>query len=221
MDELDPTQRLQLDALDAQYSLHHGVAVEYLKAEVGPGDEYSNPAARAVISPNGAWFECIDLPMEFSGAAGAPVSHRFISDAQATSLLNRLYALGQEAVAAKRGEWESRAESSEFGLFALYSRGGIVDGRNVYACQIGKGAGDGAERRQEVGKYQPGVLPLVYRCRFKLLDKADLVTSDLPFAHGVVFCLAHAGEKNLIVEIPYEGGTLQDLSRTAASPVKQ
>jgi hypothetical protein len=209
MDELDSTGRLHLDALDAEYTRRHGVAVEYLKAEVGEGDQYENPVARVVISPNGAWFECVDLPMEFSGSAGAPVEHRFVTDAEAIDLLADLYEFTKTAAV---------GGAREYGLFVLYTKSGIVDGRNVYTFQYSqKTESPFAQRPQEIGKFQPGVLPLFYRCRIDTDDEA----APLPFNRGVVFCLAHAGEMNLVVEMPYEGEELRDLSDTPVDPVPQ
>src|SRR5690349_20863298 len=121
MEERDPAQRLQVDALDEEYARRYGVAVELIKAEVGSGVSYANAAARAVVSPNGAWLECVDLPMEFTGAAGAPVEQRLVSDAEAMALLDRLHAFTAETGQA----WE------EVSVFVLYGRTGLVDGRQV------------------------------------------------------------------------------------------
>jgi hypothetical protein len=209
MDELDSTGRLHVDALDAEYTRRHGVAVDYLKAEVGDGDLYENPVARVVISPNGAWFECTDLPMEFSGSAGAPVDHRFVTDAEAIKMVDNLYEFTKSAAS---------GGAREFGLFVLYTKSGIVDGRNVYAFQYSqKKEGAFGAKPQEIGKFQPGVLPLFYRCRID----ADSEAAGLPFKRGVVFCLAHAGEMNLVVEMPYEGEELRDLSDTPVDPIPQ
>lgn len=208
MDELDPTQRLMLDALDEEYRRRHGAAMEFLKAEVGEGTEYVNAVARVVISPNGAWFECLDLPMEFSGAAGGPVEHRFIGDNEAQTLLERLHDL----TAAVTPE-----STRELGLLALYTRTGIVDGRGVYAFQFRQRQKGERSRPLTLGRYQPGTLPLFFRCR---LD-TTLDTTSLPIRRGVLFCLLHAGEKHLLVTIPYEGERLYDLSDTPPHPIPQ
>src|SRR2546423_1202895 len=119
MEELEPGERLQVDALDEEYGRRFGVAVELIKNEVGHGVSYANAAARAVVSPNGAWLECVDLPMEFTGAAGAPVEQRLVSDAEAMAVLDLFHAFtGEEG-----------ATWSELSLFVLYGRSGLVDGR--------------------------------------------------------------------------------------------
>ena len=208
MEELDPTQRIQLDALDEEYNRQFGVAVEHIKAEVGRGTEYSNPAARVVISPNGAWFECKDLPMEFSGAAGAPVEHRFLTDREAIDLLERLKSLS-EAVA----ENNTRLLS----LLVLYTRSGIVDSRNVYSFHFQRRTDGISARPQEIGAYQPGVLPLLFKCR---LD-TDAVLPEAGLRRGVLVCLAHVGELNLLVKMPYEGEDVRDLSSAPINPIPQ
>src|SRR5690349_3489556 len=115
-DEIEPQRRLYLDRLQEEYHRRYGAAVELIKAEVGEGVEYANQAGRVVISDSGAWFECFDLPMEFSGAAGGPVTHRFASDSSAISLLESLFALTSPRAA---------RSTERIGLFVLYSRMGI------------------------------------------------------------------------------------------------
>jgi hypothetical protein len=198
-DEIDPNQRLYLDRLQEEYQRLHGAAVDLIKAEVGPGEEYSNTAGRAVISPNGAWFECFDLPMEFSGAAGGPVSYGFVSDAEAMALLEQLRSKAEE---------QSASASSRFGLFVLYTRRGIAELRDAYVV---RSLGDNEEpgrRSPTSGSFRSGVLPLLFRARIA-------VEEDIPglsFRRGVVFCLAGIGERNLVVEISYESPEVRDLS---------
>src|SRR5215831_4783922 len=91
MEELDESQRLELDQLREEYQKRYGVAVEFIKNEVGPGLEFENNVARAVVSPNGAWFECIDQPMEFSGGSGDLVSHRYVGNRDARDIVTSLY----------------------------------------------------------------------------------------------------------------------------------
>lgn len=208
MDELDMAQRLKVDQLAEEYQRRHGVAVEYLKAEVGPGDEYANAAARVVISPNGAWFECIDLPMEFSGVAGGPVPHRFISDGDALALLDRLYGMAGEV---------TPENTRTFSLLALYTRTGIVDGRGVYIFHYRRASDETPARPQVIGDYLPQTLPFVFRCR---LD-TDLDTAGLPVRRGVLVCLTNVGENHLLVEMPYEGDDVRDLTDAPINPVAQ
>jgi hypothetical protein len=207
MEELEPGQRLQADALDEEYNRRYGVAVELIKNEVGPGVTYANAAARAVVSRNGAWLECVDLPMEFTGAAGAPVHQQLVSDAEAMALLDRLFAFARSEEAGR----------SEVSLFVLYGRSGLVDGRQVYIYHRAAGETAAPSRPREIGRYQPEALPMVYRCRLHASDPPE----GLTFSHGVVFCLAQGREKNLVVEMSYEGDEVHDLSATQVNPMAQ
>ncbi len=207
-DEIDPNQRLYLDRLQEEYQRLHGAAVELIKAEVGPGEEYSNQAGRAVISPNGAWFECFDLPMEFSGAAGGPVFYNFLSDGQAIALLEQLRRTAEE---------QSALGSRPFGLFVLYARRGIAELRDAY---IVRSAGDTVEPGRNSltsGTFRSGVLPLLFRAR--ITSEQDI--PGLSFRRGVVFCLAGIGERNLVVEISYESPEVRDLSLTPTNQFAQ
>lgn len=209
-DELDAAQRLEMDALDEEYRRRYGVAVAVIKAEVGPGEEYANPAARALISKNGAWFECVDLPMEFSGAAGSPVRHRFVSDADACALLDRLRDLA-----------EGTAAGTHVSLFALYERSGIQDERGVYVLHDAAAGGRQAQGQpRRIGAYRPGALPLVFRCKLDIGCEAA-AEAGLSMARGVIFCLSGVGERNLVVEMPYEGSDLRDLAAGPENPVVQ
>jgi hypothetical protein len=207
-DELYPGDRLEVDQLQEQYQRLHGVSVEFLKASVGPGDEYSNSAARAVISPNGAWFECVDLPMEFSGAAGAPVEYHFVTDAQVLDLIAGLY----DSI-----PLITTANTRRFGLFSLYTQKGIADGQGVYAFQFENSADGTVRRPNTVGKYQAGRLPLVFRARID----TDLDISALKVHNGVIFCLTGIGERALMVKLPYEGKDLRDLADSPGNPLMQ
>jgi hypothetical protein len=206
--ELDPSERLAADQLHEQYQRRYGVGVEYLKSQVGPGDEYTNQAARAVISPNGAWFECVDLPMEFSGAAGTEVSYHFVTDPEAMSVLDSLHSIEKDL---------TDANTRRYSLFAIYERTGIADGRSVYAYQTAFNS-DGIERRaQNVGEYRAGELPLAFRARID----TDLEIRNVPFQRGVAFCLTGIGERNLMVLIPYEGTDVRDLGQSPDNPLTQ
>lgn len=208
MEDLDQEQRIALDQLGEEYYRRHGVAVEFLKAEVGAGDEYANSVARAVISSNGAWFECIDLPMEFSGMAGGPVDHRFVTDSEALKLVSRLHQLCTEAAS---------DHTRELSLFVLYSRAGIADERDAYVFHLR--APKSGEKRAPLtlGRFRAETLPLFFRCRLDLREDGE----GIPFRHGVLFCLTDIGERNLLVHIPYEGNDIRDLADIPENPAAQ
>ena len=209
MDELDPLQRVHLDALAEEYTRRHGAAVEFIKRQIGEGDMYANSVARAMITENGAWFECIDLPMEFTGAAGAAITHRFVKEHQANEALDKLAALCERA--------EKDPSIREAGLFVLYKNTGVVDEREAYVYQF-KRTGEPVTRRPQCwGAYRSGELPLAFRGRFHLETEKD----GMPFLRGVVFCLANIGEMNLLVEIPYEADQMHDLSTGHGESIAQ
>ena len=208
MQELDASQRLLLDQLKDEYLRRHGVAVEYLKGEVGRGQEYSNGAGRVVISSRGVWFECLDQPMEFSGAAGGSVVHHFVTDAEALALLATLREVAESA---------QPPETRLCRLFVLYERAGIVEEKGVHVLHYEpRGALEPAKIRR-VGEYREGELPLLYRCRFDTRREVD----GLRFKQGVVVCLSGLGERNLIVEMPYTGVDVRDLAQPPISALPQ
>ena len=90
------TSAFLLDQLAEAYQQQHGVP--WSTSKTGGGrrrvQQWRSPV---VISPNGAWFECLDQPMEFSGAAGGASSHRFISDSDAAQILDTLRAFAESA----------------------------------------------------------------------------------------------------------------------------
>lgn len=208
MDELDAMQRVALDLLREEYALRYGVAVKVIKEQVGPGIQYANSVARAVVSERGAWFECLKQPLEFSGAAGAGVRHRFITETEAAAAIDRLHA----ALAAG-----SPSPLDSFSLLALYGPSGVADSRTVYLCHRTPRSNDRAGRSLAVGAFRTGTLPYLFRARWQF----DTPPAGLPFGHGVVFCLSRIGERVLLVEIPYEGADLHDLGAHPVGPVAQ
>ena len=67
----------------AERQAQYGVSIAYVKQRVGTGTEYANEIARAVLSPQGGYFELAEMPEEFAGALGGGVSHRLVADAEA------------------------------------------------------------------------------------------------------------------------------------------
>jgi hypothetical protein len=204
--DITPAQKMSLDQLGESYYREHGAAIDFVKAQVGSGDEYANTAARAVVSANGAWCECVDLPMEFSGVTGGPVPVRLVSDDETRSTLDLLYGLTRTA---------SPGNTRVLDLFVLYEPGGVVDERSVFAFRLSHGPDTMPSGPRIAGHFQAGRLPLFYRCR---IDVAFDVPHP-PGQRGLVFFLANVGERHLIVEVPYAGENLVDLSETGRSPM--
>jgi hypothetical protein len=205
MDEIDPSQRLQLDVLEEEYRRRHGVAIEWLKAEVGEGETFQNEVGRAVLSDRGGWFECIDLPMEFSGAAGGPCERSYLSDAELVALTAALAGIAASPI--------SPAIQS-LGLLVLYSRAGVLDEREAFVFQTRRGP-DGEERRPiRAGEARPGALPALVRCR---IDSREPLPG-IPLQKGTLVCLRGVGERNLLVLLSHEGEDVRDLGATEPGP---
>jgi len=198
LEEIDSSQRLKLDVLEDEYRRRHGVAVEWIKAEVGEGETFENGVGRVVLSANGGWFECIDLPMEFSGSVGAPCDRRFISDGELRRLTELLASI---ATSPEPGGIR------EFGLLTLYGRAGIFDERSAFVYQRRCGPSGEVKPPIQMGALQSELLPAVVRCRIH----TDEDLAGVPVRHGVVVCLSGVGERNLMVLMPHEGGTVRDL----------
>jgi hypothetical protein len=175
LDDIDPSQRLKLDVLEEEYRRRHGVGVEWIKAEVGDGEVFENGVGRVVLSENGGWFECIDLPMEFSGVVGEPCERRFASDSELVTLTERLVELTQSP---------ESGTLQELGLLILYDRAGVVDERAAFIYQ--RRAGEHGEPMPPIrgGKLQPGRIPAVVRCR--VYAREDL--EGLTLNRGVIVC---------------------------------
>lgn len=200
MDDINPAQKLQLDALAEEYGKRHGAAVNLIKSMVGEGEPYANSVARAVYSKLGAWAECIDLPFEFTGGTGDDIKRRFIATETVMNKLTHIRRLEKQA--------ELNSYIREFGFFALYSRKGIIDEREVYVRQIRR---RGAEERPSIvthGSFRKDQLPLFFRMRVII----DPPNADLSWTSGAMFCLTGIGERHLFVDIPYGGDDVRDLS---------
>ncbi len=200
MNELTDGQRQRLDQLADAYQYTHGAAIETIKQGVGSGIEYFNSVARAVVSDNGAWCECIDLPLEFSGSSGAPAEVRFIRDDKAIELIEQLHGLasGPEPVGTRLLD-----------LLCLYTPLGISDSKGVAAVHFEEGASAQVHQpsRVVIGSLRPGVLPLFFRFRIE----STSIQHGLTFARGSLFCLSGLGERCLLVLMPHEGEEAFDL----------
>jgi hypothetical protein len=203
MDEINSAQRLQLDVLEEEYRRRHGVAVEWLKAEIGEGDVFENDVARALLSEKGAWFECIDLPMEFSGAAGGPCDHRFISDNEMTALTETLRSIAEE---------EPGDGLVSFSLLVLYGRSGVADDRAAFVYQMRRGGDGELLRPVRAGAIQPERMPRLVRCSIDL--KVEI--QGIPLRRGVIVCLGGIGERNLLVLMQHEGMDVRNLGAQEA-----
>jgi len=190
--------------LRAEHQKRFQTMIAYIKEKVGEGVEYRNAVARVVVSDHGAYYELNDLPEEFSGAAGPEVTHRFISPAEAIDLL--AHAVGSTSLA-------TRDNTRHMSVLALYTRRGIVDRKNcyVYDCRVDPEASSLSPLT--IGAFQPGVMPLF----FKVKIDADFAAEVFGMSRGLVFCIANAGDRHLLIRVPYDGDQVVDLAAPPTS----
>lgn len=170
------TEDPQFDALRAQHQTRYGVSIAFIKSRVGPGTEYANEIARAVVSPSGGYFELAEMPEEFAGALGASVSHRLIAEAEALDTMRRLEKL---AVAVIRGDIVPRALS----VYVLYAGGSLRRRQEMFVLDSKRGEPFFAH-----GGLQAGVVPRFFKMRLDAGDdEAALASLGLP--GGVHFLL--------------------------------
>ncbi len=204
MDELDPLHKVELAMLRAEHQKRYQAMIAYLKEKIGEGTEYRNSVARVVVSERGAYYELNDLPEEFSGAASPDVTHHFLSPADAAALLARaVEATGRI----------DRDNTRHMSLIVLYARRGLVDRKNCYIYDYRANDFVQSTAPLVIGKFQPDVPPLF----FKVKIDADFAYEVLGINRGVVFCIANAGDRHLLIRIPYEGDQIVDLNASPSS----
>lgn len=198
MSPYSDAEQAALDRLLEAYYARHGAAIDLVKAEVGDGDLYENSMARVVISGRGAWCECIDLPVEFSGVVGAAVHHRLVGDADAIELARCLAGFAVDAAGDRPGLSD---------IFAVYSAAGLLDGQDVFFWRAAR-EDDSSDRARTLGEFRPDILPLFMRAR--LTGAAQV--AGVAMRRGVVVFLADVGDLHLVVEMPHEGDIVHDLA---------
>lgn len=200
-DQLEPIHKVELALLRAEHQKKFQVQIDYIKEKIGPGVEYRNAVARVVVSPRGAYYELLDLPEEFSGGISDAVEVRFISTEEAVDLFTR--AVGECGQATPEN-------TRQICVMALYTRTGVADRKNCFLHDYQPQAANASA--VVLGKFRPGVLPLFFKLKFD----TDGASGLLGMSRGVVFCLASAGERNLLVRIPYDADpNLIDLAQQA------
>jgi hypothetical protein len=203
-DQLDPLQKVEIALLRAEHQKRYLVQIAYLKELVGEGIEYENSVVKVVVSEQGAYYELKDLPEEFSGAVGEEIERHFLTRDEAIETLTR---------AVEATKLATFKNTRMFSLFVLYTRRGLVDRKNCYIYDFR--AHDGKPRTSplEVGHFQPDVLPLFYKIRID----AEFAEEIVGARRGIVFCMANAGDRHLLIRILLDGKELTDLSGPAES----
>ena len=196
-DKLDPLQKVEIALLRAEYQKRFQVMIDTVKRLVGEGIEYRNTVVRVVVSETGAYYELTDLPEEFCGAVGDDLERRFVAPAEAVALLKR-------AVEAASGA--TSENTRHLSILTLYTRRGLVDRKNCFLFDY---TPDDTRSRAPVviGKFQPDVMPLF----FKVKMEADFAEEVLGFQGGLVFCMANAGDRHLLIQVRHTGDQITDL----------
>lgn len=198
-DKLEPRDLVELAALRAEYQKKFQTMIAFIKDKVGEGVEYRNDIVRVVVSENGAYYELLDLPEEFAGAASAEVQRHFMAPREANALLARVVAAIPRA---------TPANTRHFSLIVLYNRRGLVDRKNCYIYEFHANADHPDRPASEIGHFRPDALPLFFKVK---LD-ADYAQEVLEIPRGIVFCMANAGDRNLLIRIPFTGESVTDLN---------
>ncbi len=203
-DQLDPLQKVELALLRAEYQKRFQVMTAFVKEKVGEGVEYRNDVVRVVVSETGVYYELNDLPEDFSGAVSDRFTHSFVAPEAGVALLGRAIELTRQA---------TTANTRHLSIFALYTRRGIIDRKNCYMYEFR--ADDEHPDRPAVsaGAFRPGVMPLF----FKVKLHAEGAQEAIGLASGVLFCMANAGDRNLLIRIPYDGDQVVNLADLPAS----
>jgi hypothetical protein len=200
MDEtFDPIQKVDLAMIRAEHQKRFQIQITLLKDRVGEGLTYRNGVVQVVVSDEGAYYELNDLPEEFGGAAGEHVQHNFVTDSEAIALLAR---------AVDTLSRTSSENSRHISVFILYSRRGLADRKNCYVFEYRPEEYAPERPPLVIGTFRPGVMPMFY----KLKVDADFAPDALGMARGLVFCMANAGDRNLLVRAPYAGTEVHDLN---------
>ncbi len=195
------------DAVRAAHSERHGLAIAYIKKQVGVGTEYRNEVARAVLSPSGGYYQLAEMPEEFAGALGGGVTHRLVAPTDALALLSQMQAFVEELLS---GTQTVRAVS----LYALYAGGSLRSRRGMFVLDQKAG-----ERPFSHGDWQPETLPRFLKLRLDCGGQPALPA--LGMTEGVVFLLPpqHRDDGHSLLATLARTSGMQDLSTPKHSPM--
>jgi len=203
--QIAPEDDPEYAALRAAHQDRHGLTIAYIKKRVGEGTEYANDIARAVVSPQGGYYQLAEMPEEFSGALGAGVSHRLVADAEAWETLHQVQAL---VAAILSGTQAVRSIS----LYAVYAGGSLRTRRRMFVFDQRAGEAPFAH-----GVWQPEALPRFFKMRLDCGDAPDAAALGLTqggLTQGVLFFLTPQNRddgRSLLATLARTAGT-QDLS---------
>ena len=197
----------ELDLVRAAQSERHGLAIAYIKKQVGAGTEYRNEVARAVLSASGGYYQLAEMPEEFAGALGGGVSHRLVAPSDALTLLAEMQVFIEQILA---GTLAVRAAS----LYALYAGGSLRSRREMFVLDQKAG-----ETPFSHGQWQPDILPRFLKLRLDCGSQPP--PPALGMTSGVLFLLApqHRDDGHALLATLSRTPGAQDLSAPKPSPM--
>lgn len=199
LEELDPLHRVELAMLRTEHQKKFQAMIDFLKERVGEGVEYRNSIARVVVSATGAYYELHDLPEEFSGGVGPDVETQSIAPEAAIALLTR---------AVEALPRIDAVNTRHCSLLVLYTRRGIIDRQNCFVYEYQNTDPATPPHPLVIGHFQPDVMPLFFKIKFD----ADFAKEVLDMPRGMVFCIANAGDRHLLIRLPFTGNQVANLN---------
>ena len=170
--------------------------IDFVKQNVGPGQEYVNDLVRVVISNNGCYYEFLDLPEEFSGAVGTSFAAQFVSSDVGTEYMNRIHELACSS---------DETNTNELSVLALYDKQGLYWPEAIYIHHFIREEG---ALPATVGWYRPDTLPLF----FKVKVDSRIARPIIGLERGIIFFVANLTDQHLLVRIPHVGPDFADLN---------
>ena len=204
----DPLHKVELAMIRAEHQKRFQPQISLLKERVGEGTVYSNSVVRVVVSEEGAYYELHDLPEEFGGVAGDSLERRFLTESEAKALLKKALDTLPRADA---------TNTRHISVFVLYTRPGLVDRKNCYVFEFRPEEYTPDRRPQVIGTFQPDVMPLF----FKIKVDSDFAEDAIGMKRGMVFCMANAGDRHLLIRAPFAGVEVHDLNDPTATNTVQ
>jgi hypothetical protein len=204
-DQLEPREKLELALLRGEHQKKFQMMINFIKEQVGEGEEYANAVARIVVSDNGAYYELLDLPEEFCGASGPGIELSFISQPDAVRLL-------EDAAAAAKSAASNPARQLQ--ILALYTRRGLVDRKNCYVVNYLTGS-KYRPGQNVTGAIKPGVMPLFFK--IKLQTSSSELAARLRINQCILVCIITSGDRYPLVRIRLDGEHTTDMAALAQS----
>lgn len=192
------------DWLEEAYYERFGASIAQIKEAVGEGLVYSNRAAEVVVSEDGAWFQCNELPLEFAGASGVDCTKSYPSDDESLRLLAEIYERREALIATTNGR---------VALFVLYSPNGVFDENDMYSFRMEPG---NPNVLREWGEFKPTRAPIAFR--FSISGGTSTRSEDIN--NGFVFFLSRVGDINLLVELDVGGRKFADIAPPEAITIQ-